>query len=310
MIADWTHRARRSAAALASRARRRWVAAVASAALTLSAFSFLSCMFLSFTPCLAQAPAQGVFVPRFFDPGVRIERPDLTGRTLRVLTDDDYPPFNFLAPDGALVGFNVDLARAVCAELEVACTIQPRRFDTLVEALAQNEGDVVVASLASNPALRRRIDFSEPYYRTPARFVARAGAAFEATPEAMAGRRVAVEAGGAHESYLKSFFPEVAITSYGTAAAARAALRSGDVEALFGDGVSLALWLNGTDSGGCCGFLGGPFTESRWFGEGVAIALRKGDPALKRGLDWALRRLDARGATAELYLKYFPIGFY
>jgi polar amino acid transport system substrate-binding protein len=269
------------------------------------------------SPCAAQTPhgenaqPQGVFVPRFFDPARRIERPDLTGRTLRVLTDDDYPPFNFTAPDGALVGFNVDLARAVCAELEIACTIQPRRFDTLVEALAQNEGDIILASLAPSAALRRRLDFSEPYYRTPARFVTPQGSKLaEATPEALAGKMVAVEAGTAHEAYLKTFFPETTLKAFGAPGAVRAALRAGEVDAAFGDGVSLALWLNGTDSAGCCRFLGGPFTESRWFGEGVAIALRKGDPALKRGLDWALHRLDAKGATAELYLKYFPIGFY
>jgi polar amino acid transport system substrate-binding protein len=263
------------------------------------------------SPGAAQSPEPGVFVPRFVDPARRIERPDLSGRVLRVLTDDDYPPFHFLTPDGRLVGFNVDLARAICVELEVACTIQPRRFDTLLDALAQSEGDLAVASLAPTPAARRKAAFSLPYYRTPGRFVTRRGSRLAAaTPEALAGQAIGVEAGTTHEAYLKTFFPEARLKSYGTNEATRAALRAGEVEALFGDGVTLALWLNGADSNDCCLFFGGPFTDSRWFGEGAAIALRPADPALKRGIDWALGRLEARGATAELYLKYFPVGFY
>ena len=73
---------------------------------------------------------------------------------------------------------------------------------------------------------------------------------------------------------------------------------------------SLAVWLNGASSGDCCVFRGGPYTESRFFGEGVGIALRKEDVGLRRALDWALARLAARGVYAELYLKHFPIGFY
>lgn len=279
------------------------------------------------TPCAAEPATQGVGVseaapvasptrvnptlPRFFDPARRIARPDLAGRTLRILTDDDYPPFGFTAPDGTLAGFNVDLARALCETLALSCTIQARRFDTLVEALAQGEGDAAVASLALGPALTKRVDFTLPYYRTPARFLARAGSNLsDATPATLAGRAIGVEAGTAHEDYLRTFFPEATIKSYVTPAAARAALLTGEIEALFGDGVTLAIWLAGGEPQGCCRFIGGPFTESRWFGDGVAIAVRKGDSGLRRGFDWALHRLAQNGVYSELYLKYFPVGFY
>lgn len=261
-------------------------------------------------PCAAAA--QGVFIPRFFDPGRRIEKPELgAGRKLRIVTDDDYPPFHFLAPDGTLAGFNVDLARAVCEELAVTCTIQARRWDTVVDAVAQGEADAAFASIAITEASKRRVEFSLPYYRTPARFVINDGKRHaDPTPEGWAGLAVAVEARTAHEAYLKTFFPKLDIRPYDTAASARAAIRSGAVDALFGDGVSLALWLNGADSGGCCRFAGGPFTESRWFGEGVGVALPRNDPTLKRAVDWALHQLARKGVTAELYLKYFPVGFY
>src|SRR5713101_4517154 len=114
-------------------------------------------------------------VPGFWDPRRRPERPDLTRiSVIRFLTESDYPPFDFPGPDGNPAGFNVDLARMICEELRVSnCTIQTRRFDTLIGALAENRGDAVIASLAPTPALRERVDFSDPYYRSPARFVAR-----------------------------------------------------------------------------------------------------------------------------------------
>jgi polar amino acid transport system substrate-binding protein len=227
---------------------------------------------------------------------------------IRFLTEADYPPFNYAAPDGTLTGFNVDLARMLCEEIKANCTIQMRRFDTLLDALATNAGDAIVASIAATSANRERADFTDPYYRTPARFVARKDTALGAVePETLEGKKVAVVAGTAHEAYLRLLFTGAELHSYPTDAAAREALRKGEVALLFGDGISLAFWLNGTESADCCAFRGGPFTESRYFGEGVGIAVRKGNDALRQALNWALFRLWEKGRFTDLWLRYFPV---
>src|SRR5438876_4776867 len=113
-------------------------------------------------------------VPGFWDPRRRPDRPDMSRLTvIRFLTETDYPPFNFTGPDGNPAGFNVDLARQSCDEIKVTCTIQMRRFETLLAAIARNRGDAIIASLAVTPQLRTRVDFTDPYYRAPARFVSR-----------------------------------------------------------------------------------------------------------------------------------------
>ncbi|MBX6327609.1 MAG: transporter substrate-binding domain-containing protein [Pseudolabrys sp.] len=248
-------------------------------------------------------------VPGFWDPRRRPERPDLSRiSVIRFLTETDYPPFNFAGPDGAPTGFNVDLARMICEEMKVACTVQMRRFDTLIDALTKNQGDAVIASLAETPETRARVDFSDPYYRTPARFVARHDFDVKViTPQALEGRTVAVVAGTAHEAYLKTLFTEAKVRSYPTAEAARAALMKREVDFLFGDGISLAFWLNGTSSAGCCEFRGGPYLESRYFGDGVGIAVRKNNDVLRRAFNWALFRLWESGRFTDLWLRYFPI---
>ena len=248
-------------------------------------------------------------VPGFWDPRRRPERPDLSRLSvIRFLTETDYPPFNFAGPDGNPQGFNVDLARLMCEELKLGCTVQMRRFETLVASLNENRGDAVIASLAMTPQARVRVDFTDPYYRTPARFVVqRDSPIVEVVPEKLEGRKVAVVAGTAHEAYLKALFTEVEVRPYPNADVARLALRRGDVDLLFGDGISLAFWLNGTDSENCCAFRGGPYLDSRYFGEGVSIAVKRGNETIRLALNWALFRVWEQGRFTDLWLRYFPI---
>ncbi len=260
---------------------------------------------------LRAGAADSVFVPNHWDSQNRVEKPDLGNmRVIRFVTEDEYPPFGFTQTDGTLTGFNVDLARAVCEELRMACTVQARRWDTILPAIETGDSDAAVASLVINQTNRARVDFTSPYYRTPARFVARNGVEIEPGAKALAGKTIGVEARTAHEAYLRTFFPGVTVRLYETPVALRSALKRSEVDIAFGDGIAFAVWLNGTDAAGCCGFRGGPYMDSAYFGEGVGIAVRKGNLSLRRALDYGLRRVAERGVYADLYLKYFPVGFY
>ncbi|WP_370878170.1 MULTISPECIES: transporter substrate-binding domain-containing protein [Rhodoplanes] len=259
-------------------------------------------------PAQAQTASPGLPIPGFWDPKRRPERPDLRLTLIRFMSEVDYPPFNYAGADGNPAGFNVDLARAICDELKIACTMQMRRFDTLVESLAENRGDAAIASMAVSAETRKKVDFSDPYYRPVARFAARRGAGLDTLlPERVEGKKIAVVAGTAHEAYLKALFTEAELKPYPTPEEARAALQKGEVDLLFGDGYALAFWLNGSEAAGCCSFVGGPFVESRYFGEGVGIAVKKGNDQLRLAMNWALFRLWEKGKFADLWLKYFPV---
>jgi polar amino acid transport system substrate-binding protein len=252
----------------------------------------------------------------FFDAAQKPPRPPASElRAIRFLTDDDYPPFHFPGPDGQLTGFNVDLARAICEELRVACTIQARRWDTLSSSLEASQGDAIIASRKATPAERERFSFSIPYYRTPARFVIRKNGGREkefADPssDALAGKTVAVVTGTAHAAFLARFYPRTAVQSQPGQADVLRLLLKGEIDAAFGDGISLALWLNGPDGAGCCQFLGEAFFEGDYFGEGAMIAFRKDSAALRRAVNFALYRLAETGEYQQLMRKYFPVSFY
>ena len=261
-------------------------------------------------PTNLEADGEHVAVPSYWNPDAAPDKPDLrTLGAIRFVTTDDYPPFGFALADGTAAGFEVDLARALCAELQKTCTIQARAWEAILPALANGQADAAIASLAI--AQGKGVRFTAAYYKTPARFVVRLPSPFAAVePATMAGKRVGVVDGTAHQAYLTQFFPRALAASFPTIEAARAALKGGTVDAVFGDAVAWSIWLNGTDAAGCCAFAGGPYTESRFFGRGAGIAVREDDTALREALDYALARVAAKGIYGDIYLRYFPVGFY
>lgn len=254
--------------------------------------------------------SDGMPVPAFRDPQYRLEKPAGDAGSIRFMTSGDFPPFNFLDSSDGLTGFNVDLARAICDVLGASCTIQMRPFADLVPALTEKRGDAVIAGLKDAADLAGKVDFTGPYLSTPGRFVARKDSRLVPTPEGLRGRWISVVSGSAHEAYILDLFPGSRVVAYPTDQAARDALRDGTVDLNFSDAIGSSFWLLRDASRGCCMYLGGPFLESRYFGDGFRIAFLRGNRKLKRQFDFALSRLAENGMMRELYLRYFPLGYY
>ena len=263
-------------------------------------------------PQAIAAPQATVVIPNLWDPNRRLDRPATTALTgLRFTTTDDFPPFNFTGPDGKLTGFNVDLARAICRQLSVPCTIQARPWDGLVDTVAAGRVDAALAGIAITTENRAKLGFSDVYLRPVARFAGRKGEpAARLTAEGLAGTRIAVTQGSAHEAYIAAFFPASTRIALASPTEAEEALKAGNVDLIFGDGVQLAFWLQSQPAAGCCDFVGGAYVEPRFFGQGLAIALPSDRGDLRLALNWALDSLYDKGVFAELYLRYFPVGYF
>jgi polar amino acid transport system substrate-binding protein len=260
------------------------------------------------TPSAPIAPPPAAAVPQVQPPDAR---PLPRRAALRFLTDNDYPPFNYVDDDGSLTGFNVDVARAICLELGATCDIQSRPWGDLLQAARRGEADAVIASHAMSARNVQGLDISDRYYHTPARFVGRRGGPpFEVTPTGLDRKKIAVAKGSAHEAYLRTFFALSTIQVYDNTDLARDAVVTGTADLLFEDGINLVFWLNGTTSKACCEFKGGPFTEPRFFGDGVGILLNRDDPALRPAINAALKRIRENGRYEELVLRYFPLRAY
>jgi polar amino acid transport system substrate-binding protein len=239
-------------------------------------------------------------------------KPDLHGLSkLTFVTDSDYPPFDYYDEVGALTGFNVDLAKAICDELEVQCEVKAVSWDDLIPSLDGGEADGAIASMRITAEALQKVDFTSRYYATPARFVAKKTSDFkDISPEALAGKKIGVEKGTGHEAYLKKYFPDAAIASFATPEDAEKALKDGGIDLVFGDGIGLTFWINGVTSEGCCEFRGGPYLDDVYFGEGVGIAVKKGNRQMVEILNYALEQVHSSGRYEELFLRYFPMSFF
>ncbi|WP_208995825.1 transporter substrate-binding domain-containing protein [Pannonibacter tanglangensis] len=261
----------------------------------------------------ADAPATAgatAAVPNFWDPRSLMERPAQTPDRIQFLATDDFPPFSFRDRSERLTGFHVDLARALCEELQSSCSLRVKAFEALPEALEADEGDAVIAGLAKTEELARRFRFTDVYLRLPGRFVVRSEDRGRFDGVQFAGTEVSVERGSRHAAFLKARMPDVRLKEYDSVSAARDALRRGEVAAHFGDGLTLSFWLGGALSEECCAFVPGPWLDDRFFGDGLRIAVRTDDAVLLEALNYGLRRLQEKGIYAELYRRYFPTGFF
>lgn len=279
-------------------------------------FSLL-CLFLLVACAALAGPvarAAEPTIPGYWDEKEQIGRPDLSGMArVRFLTTVDFPPFNFLDREGRLAGFHVELARALCRELDIVarCQIQALPWDELDAAIAAGQGEALIAGTAIGAQSRERYAFSRPYLRFPARFVApKASALAEPMVGAVAGRRIGVLSGSVHEAMLRRYFPAARPVTYSRPDWLYADLREGKLDGAFGDGMRLSFWLAGSGAAGCCRFVGGPYLAPEFLGYGLAIAVLRDNAALAQAFDHALREIGVKGVFTELYLKYFPVGFY
>jgi polar amino acid transport system substrate-binding protein len=253
--------------------------------------------------------ASGQALPNHIDPGAREVVPNLTAvPTIRFLTTADFPPFNFRDQTGELVGFNVDLARALCADLKIACTIQAWPWDQAAQALEDNQGDALIAGLALTPENGEMFDFSQIYLMLPGRFVTSVAAAVDFDPTHLIGKRVAVRRGSTHAEFMRRYLPGATLVEFDSELQALDGLRKNEADAFFGDAMRASFWLN--DNVGCCDFAGEPYFRPDLFGDGLAVALPAGHEAVRQAIDYGLGRLKRSGIYDELYLRWFPVSFY
>jgi polar amino acid transport system substrate-binding protein/arginine/ornithine transport system substrate-binding protein len=222
---------------------------------------------------------------------------------LRVGVEGNYPPFSMIAPDGRLGGFDIDIANALCAEMKVECTFVQQEFDGMIPALNAKKFDFIVASMTITDARKKAVDFSDPYYDVPSRFVAKAGAFPDHSPAALKGKRIVVLRNSPRAAYLAEHYKDSEIVLAGKETEVYMELAVGRADVAFGSSVvSGEAFLKKPEGKGFAQL--GPAIRIG-AGSGVGIAVRKGDEALQAKINAALAALKANGGYKALADKYF-----
>ena len=224
---------------------------------------------------------------------------------LTIASEGARPPYNFFDGD-RLAGFEIDLGQDLCRRMSVTCTFVAQDWDSLIPGLLAHHYDAIMAAMEISPDRQARIAFSTPYVRLPSAFlVPKSSDLTSATPDALAGRTIGVEQGGTHQAFLEKVYPTAHIRKYGSLSDAILDLEAGRVDVAIGDKDAIVTFLETRRDAACCKILADVPRTPAYFGEGVAIGLRKEDRTLKAAFDKALHDCVADGTFPKISGRYF-----
>lgn len=222
---------------------------------------------------------------------------------LRIGVEGNYPPFSMIAPDGKLGGFDIDIANAICAEMKAECVFVQQEFDGMIPALNAKKFDMIVASMTITEARKKSVDFSNPYYDVPSRFVAKAGAFADHSPASLKGKKIVVLRNSPRAAYLAENYKDSEVVLAGKETEVYMELAVGRADVAFGSSVVSAEAFLKKPEGKGFAQLGPAIRIGA--GSGVGIAVRKDDEALRTRINAALAALKSSGRYKALADKYF-----
>jgi len=224
---------------------------------------------------------------------------------LRIGVEAGYPPFSSLGPDGKVVGFDIDIANAICATLKTTCAFVQTEFDAMIPALRAKKFDAIVASMSVTAERKKAVDFSDTYYESVARFVGRADGTFEITPAGLKGKKIGVQRSTIHERFTVATFPDSQIVRYAKQDEIFLDLMAGRIDGTVVDNIAASEGFLKTPSGKGYAFRGPSWNDPKYFGDGPGIAVRKGETELLGRINKGLATILADGTYKKIASKYF-----
>lgn len=249
-------------------------------------------------------------------------------KKVRIGTEGAYPPFNYIDSDGKLQGFDIDIADALCVAAKLDCEFVVQDWDGMIPGLMAKKYDAIIASMSITEERQKKVDFTDMYYNTPAKFIQRKGAGFnilldsgvESVPDQskvkldkanLKGKSIAIQRATIHENFLQDNYGDVIeIRSYATQDEANADLAAGRVDLILANSVVLDEGFLKTDAGKDFEFVGPGFSDPKWFGDGAGVAIRKGEDELREALNEAIKQIRADGTYKKINDKYFEFDVY
>lgn len=227
------------------------------------------------------------------------------GDKIRIATEGAYAPFNMVDSNGELIGFDVEIANALCEEMKADCEIVAQDWDGIIPGLRARKYDAIIASMSITEERLRVVDFSEKYYSNVLAFVTPEGSDIKTTKEGLKGLTVGAQRATIAGQYLEDNLSDVvSVKLYDTQDNAYLDLAAGRLDVLLSDKFPAYDWLR-TDDGKGFAFNG----EDIDINDEIGIAVRKGDE-LKDKFSAAIKGIVANGKYAEINEKYFPFSIY
>ncbi|MGF1528108.1 MAG: ABC transporter substrate-binding protein [Candidatus Competibacterales bacterium] len=229
---------------------------------------------------------------------------------LRIAIEGAFPPFSAVDGAGELVGFDVDIARALCEEMTVECTLVQQDWDGIIPGLLARKYDAIIASMSITEERKKSVAFTDKYYQTPARFLVPKDSNLEISPPGLAGKTIGVQRATIWDRYISAQYPDADIKRYASQDEIYLDMAAGRVDATFVDALAARGGFLNTPKGADYTFKGPTITDPKWVGEGIGSALRKGDDPLRQRFNDAIANLRADGTYDAIRSRYFDFDIY
>lgn len=225
--------------------------------------------------------------------------------TIRIAIDGSYAPFAVVDNEGQLQGFDVDIANALCEQMQADCEIVSQPWEGIISGLKVKKFDAIVSSMSVTEERARAVDFSSHYYSNVLTLLGAKSLQLGALPEAMYGRNVGAYRSTVSSQYLEdNFADQVNIKLYDNQENAYLDLTAGRIDLLVSDKFPAWNWLQSKEAQGF-EFKGDDIDIQ----DKVAVAVRKGSK-LKEAFSKAIAEIVANGRYQEINQRYFPFSIY
>ncbi|MFA9499016.1 arginine ABC transporter substrate-binding protein [Mannheimia sp. E30BD] len=214
---------------------------------------------------------------------------------IKFAMEPSYPPFEMTNEKGEIIGFDVDIANAICKEIKANCTFHSQPFDSLIQSLKQKQFDAAISGIGITEARKKQVLFSEPYFPSSAAFIAKKGGDFANV------KTIGVQNGTTYQNYLAKEKKEYSVKSYASYQNAILDIENGRIDAIFGDVPVLADMIKKHQE---LDFVGEKIDNQSYFGNGLGIATNSKNQALVDQFNAALKTIKENGEYQKIYDKW------
>ena len=245
--------------------------------------------------------------------------------SIKIGTEGAYPPWNSKDASGNLIGFEVELANALCKIMKHDCTIVEQDWDGMIPALTSKKFDAIMAGMSITEERMKTINFSQGYADEVASLAVMKGSSLEnlKTPKginlsiggsevtktlktltsALAGKTVCVQTATIHQNFLESGdVGKIDVRTYKTQDEVNLDLSAGRCDAALAAAVAFTDYA---EKSGKAVVLTGPTFSGGAFGNGVGVGIRKGDSKLLNDFNSAIDKARKDGTISKLAIKWF-----
>lgn len=226
-------------------------------------------------------------------------------KKIHFASEATYPPFEYMDSQGNIIGFDIDVAKAICNKLEASCEFSNEPWSSLIPGVKLGKFDALISAIAITPERRKQVAFSLAYFSDTATFIASSSEVTDLSMQGIKGKTIGVQIGTVMENYLHSVYGNIVhVKTYASIIDAFLDIKSGRIDAVLVDTVIAKEWLNEPYAAGFS-MKGRPINDPVFFGKGFGIAVNKKNQQLLQSINEALTTLKENGILDKIHQHYF-----